>query len=270
MIDIQVPKIEEFYFNKASDVKGSKSLSHYHNLLEIYYMKEGSCKYFIDDKSYLVRAGDIVMIPAGVIHKTNYDSPTHARWLINCSEDYIPKSLLPIISNMPRLYKRSKLTEECEVIMTKIEREYSRQDEFSGEALKGFIYGLLFLLFRNLENQEQAVFSSPLIQRVVLYLKENLGGEISLSHTAENFGVSEEHLSRTFKKQTGFGFSEYLNIIRLQKALNILKNEPGKSVNEVAFICGFNDSNYFSYKFTKAYGVSPRSIKKLKKVTKNR
>ena len=51
-----------------------------------------------------------------------------------------------------------------------------------------------------------------------------------------------------------------------QKALNMLKNEPGKSVNEVAFACGFNDSNYFSYKFTKAYGVPPRSIKKLKKL----
>ena len=270
MINIPSRQIEEFYFNKANDIKGSKSLSHYHNLLEIYYMKEGSCKYFIDDKSYLIRSGDLVMIPASVIHKTNYDSPTHARWLINCSEDYIPSTLLPIINNMPRLYKRSKLTEECEAIMAKIEREYSRQDEFSSEALKGFIYSLLFLLFRNSENQEQAVYSSPLIQRAVKYLKENLSGEITLNLTAEKFGVSAEHLSRTFKRQTGFCFSEYLNIIRLQKALNILKNEPGKSVNEVAFACGFNDSNYFSYKFTKAYGVSPRSIKKLKKTIKNR
>mgnify|MGYP002520493897 CR=1 FL=1 len=106
------------------------------------------------------------------------------------------------------------------------------------------------------------IYSSPLIQRVILYLKENLGGEISLSRTAEKFGVSDEHLSRTFKKQTGFCFSEYLTLYRLQKAEYMLKNEPGRSINGVAFSCGFNDSNYFSYKFKKAYGKSPKKISK--------
>ncbi len=33
------------------------------------------------------------------------------------------------------------------------------------------------------------------------------------------------------------------------------------SLSEVAFACGFNDSNYFSYRFKKAYGVSPISVK---------
>ena len=42
----------------------------------------------------------------------------------------------------------------------------------------------------------------------------------------------------------------------------MLKNEPGRSVNGVAFACGFNDSNYFSYKFKKAYGKSPKKISK--------
>ena len=46
----------------------------------------------------------------------------------------------------------------------------------------------------------------------------------------------------------------------------MLKNEPGRSVHAVAFACGFNDSNYFSYKYKKQYGVSPKKVKKLKKL----
>ena len=69
--------------------------------------------------------------------------------------------------------------------------------------------------------------------------------------------VSEEHLSRTFKKEITFGFSEYITLIRLQKAENMLKNEPSRAITEVAYACGFNDSNYFSYKFKKAYGITP-------------
>ena len=73
--------------------------------------------------------------------------------------------------------------------------------------------------------------------------------------------VSEEHLSRTFKKEITFGFSEYITLIRLQKAEHMLKNEPSRAITEVAYACGFNDSNYFSYKFKKAYGLTPSEVR---------
>ena len=78
---------------------------------------------------------------------------------------------------------------------------------------------------------------------------------------AEKNAVSSEHLSRIFKKEIGVGFNEYINSLRLRQAEFMLRNEDGKSVSEVAFACGFNDSNYFSYRFKKAYGVSPINIK---------
>ncbi len=261
---------EDFYFDRSRNIKGNKSSSHFHDRLEIYYMKEGGCNYFIEDKAFTVRSGDLVFIPSGVIHKTNYDSPSHERWLINCYENHIPPSLKDKINLIPKYFKRSKITEECEKIMLKISEEYSRGDEYSKDALKGYVYALLFTLFRNSEKQEITATSGRLVEGAVKFINLNFGGEISLFQTAESLGVSPEHLSRTFKRQTGFGFSEYLTLIRLQKAYNMLSNEPGKSVNKVAFTCGFNDSNYFSYKFKKTYGVSPRTIKKLKKVNKNR
>ena len=85
---------------------------------------------------------------------------------------------------------------------------------------------------------------------------------ISLSEMAESFSVSAEHLSRMFKKETGFGFNEYVTLVRLQRAESMLKNENGKSISEIAYACGFNDSNYFSDKFKKAYGVVPSEIRK--------
>jgi transcriptional regulator GlxA family with amidase domain len=88
--------------------------------------------------------------------------------------------------------------------------------------------------------------------------------EITLPMLAAMHGVTPGHLSRTFKRETGYGISEYLTLVRLRKAEFMLKNEPGKSVNEVAFACGFNDSNYFSFKFKKAYGVPPLKVKNKK------
>ena len=257
----------DYYFQQASKIKGNKSSSHYHSLIEIYYMKRGSCNYFIDDKSYRVEAGDLVFIPSGIIHKTTYDTEFHDRWLINCSEFFIPDSVGDKIRSLPHIFRKSEVTAECERVMSKVAVEYKKKDEYSVDALKGLTYELIFLLVRNAENQTETPTGSAFIEIAVKYIQENYQAEVSLSKLAKTLAVSPEHLSRTFKKQTGFGFSEYLTLYRLQKAEYMLKNEPGRSVNEVAFACGFNDSNYFSYKFKNAYKISPKKIlQKYKKI----
>ena len=53
------------------------------------------------------------------------------------------------------------------------------------------------------------------------------------------------------------GFNEYLTDCRLRHAEYMIKNEPGRTIGEIAYACGFNDSNYFSYKFRERYGVPP-------------
>ena len=80
--------VDGYYFDRATSRRGSESNQHYHTGFEIYYMKEGRCRYFIDDRSYDVISGDVVVIPMGVIHRTNYGSQPHSRLLINFTEDF--------------------------------------------------------------------------------------------------------------------------------------------------------------------------------------
>ena len=91
-------KIDNYYFNKAINRKYSESTPHYHPHFEIYYLKEGSCRYFIDDRSFDVEAGDVIFIPKGVIHRTNYGSNVHSRLLVNFTEEFIPEDALPFLS----------------------------------------------------------------------------------------------------------------------------------------------------------------------------
>ena len=74
---------------------------------------------------------------------------------------------------------------------------------------------------------------------------------------AKRFSVSREHFSRRFKKETGFGFCDYVNLLRMKKAETLLKQMDNISVAKVAAQCGFSDSNYFSVKFKKMYNISP-------------
>ena len=117
---------EMFYFN--SDVRrlAVGSSRHYHNLFEIYYLKEGSCSYFIDNRVFEMKAGDVVLIPSGVIHKTNYLSGEHTRILIECSENMVPDLVKNSLSSMLYLYRNSPINKEFYNIYKRMEKEINK------------------------------------------------------------------------------------------------------------------------------------------------
>ena len=259
---------ELFYFDAVVDKHSTQSTRHYHSSFEIYYLKVGHCNYFIDNRSYDMKVGDIVLIPKGIIHRTNYDvNATHTRMLINCSDDYIPRSVLPLIPSMIYLYRNPDISADVEKLFSKIAEEYEREDNFRDEALRCLTHELFFLLARNMHHRTEADTGTPFIEETVKFIQKSYMTEINLSDVARMHSMSPEHLSRTFKRETGFGFSEYITLVRLQRAEYLLKNEPGKSVCEVAYAAGFNDSNYFSDKFKRFYGVAPSKFKS--KITHN-
>lgn len=253
---------EIFYFNTDINSIGDGCSRHYHNLFEIYYMKDGFCNYFIDNKVYEIKSGDIVLIPDGVIHKTNYGPEPHTRLLINFSANYIPTSVTSHIPKLVYLYRNEAALPEIDEIFRKIEMEYNSPDEFTKESVRGLVYSLFFVMARNNNRFTNKSSGSMLVEECVKHIKKNFMHPLSLSSIAKLYSVSPEHLSRMFKKETGIGFNEFITLVRLQKAEAMLKNENGKTISEIAYACGFNDSNYFSDKFKKAYGTVPSEVKK--------
>ena len=250
------------YFDVCTKTKPMMPSEHYHDVFEIYYLTKGNCRYFIDDKTYETKAGDLILIPKGVIHKTTYGEGERQRKLINCSYHYIPTNVIPKLPLLMYHYRNSEISKEIDDIFLNIEKEYIKNDEFSHEALLNYIHLLFYLIARNENQTEKTDNGNYLVTEVISYLKENYDKPISLTEIADNLSVSIEHLSRVFKKETGLAFVKYLNMLRFQKAEELLKNNDNLPITEIAYKCGFNDSNYFSDKFKKYYGISPLKFKK--------
>lgn len=251
----------DYYYSKVVDVVGHESTQHVHTAFEIYYMKEGTCTYYIDDKIYKVQPGDVILIPGNTSHRTIYGGVAHTRLLVNCSYDYIPVSVQERLESVEHLYRNNKVISQLEELFAKIEHEYSHADVLSRDVLKCFTAELFFVILRHKNQHVNQREGSNFVITVQEYIQNNYMNEVKLSSIAELLSVSQEHLSRVFKQEVGMGFKDYLVRFRLQKAEDMLKHEPGRAVSEVAYACGFNDGNYFSYKFKEAYGVSPTKVK---------
>ena len=263
--------IQDYYYSKVVDVVGHESTRHIHDAFEIYYMKEGHCTYHIEDHVYKVLPGDVILIPGNTSHRTTYGGVAHTRLLVNCSYAYIPWVVLERLADMGHLYRNRKAISQLEELFAKIEHEYSHADALSEEVMKCFTAELLFVILRHKnEHEMKKTTGNDFVATVQEYIQNNYMNEVKLSTIAEMLSVSQEHLSRVFKQETGIGFKEYLVKFRLQKAEDMLKHEPGRAVSEVAYACGFNDGNYFSYKFKEAYGVSPTEVRRKRVVLSRR
>ncbi len=252
-------------FAEYSDAQGFIiDESHFHNHYEVYYLIKGRRRYIVENEIYDIQEGDIVVIPPMVMHKTQRLPDTdasewHQRMLYNLRE--MPDILKPVFEK--RLYRPTG--NEKEEIKRLID-ESVQEDKVSEEGVflhKLNAHKILFILLRMPKNEtvlQNLCQRDRLIQTVAYYIKEHCNTSISLKEIADEVGFTPEYFSSVFKNAIGLNFVDYLNNMRIARALNLL-NATELSISKISEQCGFNDSNYFAIVFKKTVGVSPRAYR---------
>jgi AraC-like DNA-binding protein/CheY-like chemotaxis protein len=98
-------------------------------------------------------------------------------------------------------------------------------------------------------------------QAVLPYLEENYREKITLSDAARVCAMDPFEFSRSFKREHGVTFRDYMIHMRIAAAADMLRNSRS-SVLDVACSVGFNDHSHFSRLFRRYMGVSPSVFRK--------
>ena len=99
------------------------------------------------------------------------------------------------------------------------------------------------------------------LSEVQSYIDRHYHEPISLETVAQQFFVSKEHLSRSFKSQTGENLSDYIVKKRMEKARELIVQD-GISIKNAAELAGYVDLAYFYRVFKKHFGVTPGELRK--------
>ncbi len=99
------------------------------------------------------------------------------------------------------------------------------------------------------------------INRVIDYLRGNLGRPVKLKELARVACLSEFHFHRIFGAVSGEILNDFTNRLRLEKAARLLRYS-GQSVTDIALDCGFSSSATFSRAFRSGYDTSPSKFRK--------
>ena len=94
------------------------------------------------------------------------------------------------------------------------------------------------------------------------YAIEDTCGSVSLKEFALSHQKNAQYIGRLFASEVGMSFSQYVNVVRLQKAANCIAMGKEKMI-DVAMGCGFQNVSYFNRVFKEKYGVSPSEYKNI-------
>jgi YesN/AraC family two-component response regulator len=233
----------------------------------------GCIQSFREIKHYFSGGNIITLGEAGTFFSNKYALPSFVKeqikTLIEIRDFSTLKDILHgIFSELSEKHtSRNKVIETCEKLYDIIfscllslhyhltektinfgDYEFIRQFE---KAISDFIDNTV----KNVSGETKPTYSTA-VSRAVFWIEEHYKEEISLEICAGEVGLSYTHLSRIFKKETSFSFSEYLNRFRLSRA-KILLAEKRIPIKQIVEEAGFTSYNYFFKVFKDVEGITP-------------
>ena len=109
--------------------------------------------------------------------------------------------------------------------------------------------------------QERGEHTEEYIQSSIAYIKEHFQKPLTLSELGERFYFSPNYLSALIKSRTGVSFKQFLQTLRMEAAMNLLRDSDEK-VSDISQEVGFTDPAYFNRIFKKQFGVTPDSYRR--------
>lgn len=112
------------------------------------------------------------------------------------------------------------------------------------------------------EPAKPALSANPVIASVCEYIAGHLSDDISLTQIAGEFHYNSSYLSRLFKAECGIGINEYTTKARIEKAKQLIEQQPSITVDRIAESVGFRSSRYFVNQFVALTGMNPSAYRK--------
>lgn len=242
---------------------------HFHDAYEIYYLNKGSRQYYINNQTYSIEAGSLVMIPPYILHKTMDTGLAHERLLLSFRPDFLPMTdstalIQKTFSKRHVLALDATMRNHIETIFNAMIDEASQQDAFFTTRLQLLLTTLLIDVARYIEANESAPKNKNSVKQriyqVIDYLKTHYKTKISLQQLSDTFFISPYYLSRSFKKTTGVTINKYIQQLRIIEGQRLLK-ETTRPISSIADELGYANISAFDKQFKSYTGQSPKEYR---------
>ncbi len=224
---------------------------HFHKNPELVYVSEGTLEVQIQAKTYLVQAGEFVLILPNQIH--GHHSPAaNTCWIGVFSEDYVPEFTEAVRGKMQE-HPVFTCNRETMAFLSSTLLTEETPDFYTLKAALTLACGAYLSDGKLTERTDS---DSDLAHEIIKYVEKNYTRSITLKDIAENLGYEYHYLSRVFSKLFRVNFKMFLNEYRFAKAKALL-SAGSMTLSEIAFACGFGSIRNFNRVYREFSGAAP-------------
>lgn len=244
--------------------KNHNYISHYHEEIEIAYVESGNISAYSSSYEISLHAGDICIFMPGEIHSFfSKDENNIFIFKLN-THSYIEKINFDNIRLLNNKISPDNINYKTFYeIINEIHKEYTEKKQGYEFAIRSLKNSFILNILRHLEYRtEDRSKNIHMINDINNYLEQHYTEKIILSDIAEVCHMSKYYFSHIFKQLTGMSFISYLSLFRTEKA-TILLRYTNKSMNDIAYECGFGNVRSFNRMFKENLNITPLQYKKL-------
>ena len=249
-----------------SNYENISFIAHWQQEIELVYVREGSAHFHVADHSFTAHAGDLVICESGQIHYSDsYNLKNRLEFLIFdtsliSSRFHNPQFKTPLVT--AEELKAFRLTDSLLRIFSLIPEELDKKQPYYKDIVTSALREFWFLLKRSLPRAEKARDDSRKarmledFQDLLDHIDEHYSEDLTLEHAADMLHFSPSHFSKTFKKLMGMNYVTYVNMVRIEHAVQLLNGSKHR-MTDIALECGFSNIRSFNRVFKEITGYTP-------------
>ena len=264
--------------------------THWHDEAEFTLVKEGSAEYQINLEDYAITAGDLVFIQPRILHTIALNSTEQIQQKYFQMEQYQQKPFQSETYVFHLNYLGANATDICATryLLPLMNEEYTLPCHISPDhpayASLNAIFSQINGLYEETPPGYELAIKSCLLQAIFLLLPYGVSGKnqdtdsaseklktvldyihlhyadaLSIKELAAQCYFSEYYFMRFFKKHMHMTVIEYLNNLRMEKAVELFE-QGYTSIIEVSMSVGFHSLSYFHKVFREKFSMTPKQF----------
>lgn len=255
------------FFYESKDRLECRSFSeltysdHFHDHLEMFLLENGTTSARVDGVEYPMQAGDLFLAFPNQIH--SYQDSSECRGII-CIFPYRPfEDLSPLFRRcVPAspVVAAGRLPQQLRPLFCATLEAIQLEQPFRDAVMKGYLSVILGLILPLMDLRDTGEASSDTVQSILRYCAENYQQDLTLESIAAELHISKYHISHLFSQKIRIGFSDFINMLRVQEACRQLKR--GAGVTQASVQAGFNSIRSFNRVFLRQTGMTPLKYQK--------
>lgn len=252
----------------------SLAQSHWHHDVELISVLEGSIQYNVNGEIIQICEGEGLFINAQQFHYILSDDGAYSRFycgvlhpMLLCSSSRIERMYVrPVLENenMPYLFLKKDIAWQAEILRYIGELYEQSRGGIVELRIQQKFFEMWEVLYDNMgEKKESSVPQNQhlsSLKNMITYVHEHYQEKLTLGDICGAGNVGKTSGTVIFKKYLGCTPNVFLTEVRLQKAVELLR-ETDMNITEISYETGFSGASYFAEIFKQNFGCSPREYR---------